>query len=219
VVLRSFERRLERMVEGVFARAFHSGLRPVELGRRLVREMDANRSVSVSGQVLVPNHFSITLSPQDAATFADVREALVSELCDAVRDHARDEGYAFMGPVRVELESNPAQRAGTFEVTARLRQGRGGVGAGSVVLPSGQRITLDEQLVRIGRLPDCGIQLADTNVSRHHAEIRPAGDGFVVADLGSTNGTKVNGVRVTERLLRDADEITVGTTRLVFQAS
>jgi hypothetical protein len=219
VVLRSFERRLERMVEGVFARAFRSGLRPVELGRRLVREMDANRSVGVNGQVLVPNHFTISLAPDDAATFAEVREALVNELCDAVRDHARDEAYGLMGPARVELVTDAAQRPGTFEVAARMRQGHGGVGAGSILLPNGQRITLDEQLVRIGRLPDCGIQLADTNVSRHHAEIRPAGDGFVVADLGSTNGTKVNGVRVTERLLRDADEITVGTTRLVFQAS
>jgi pSer/pThr/pTyr-binding forkhead associated (FHA) protein len=93
------------------------------------------------------------------------------------------------------------------------------VGAGSVLLPTGQRVTLGEQVVRIGRLPDCGVQLADTNVSRHHAEIRPAGEGFMVADLGSTNGTKVNGVRVGERLLRDADEITVGTTKLVFHAS
>jgi pSer/pThr/pTyr-binding forkhead associated (FHA) protein len=88
-----------------------------------------------------------------------------------------------------------------------------------VVLPTGQRVTLGEQVVRIGRLPDCGIQLADSNVSRHHAEIRPTGEGFAVVDLGSTNGTKVNGVRVGERLLRDADEITVGTTKLIFDAS
>jgi pSer/pThr/pTyr-binding forkhead associated (FHA) protein len=124
-----------------------------------------------------------------------------------------------MGPVRVELVTDPRRRPGTFEVEARLRQGQGGVGAGSVVLPTGQRVTLGEQVVRIGRLPDCGIQLADSNVSRHHAEIRPSGEGFAVVDLGSTNGTKVNGVRVGERLLRDADEITVGTTKLIFDAS
>jgi len=219
VVLRSFERRLERLVEGVFARAFRSGLTPVELGRRLVREADDHRKVGVNGKVVVPNHFVVQLAREDAATFEGVQDALAAELCDALREHAREEGYSFMGPVRVELLPDDQLRPGTAEVEARLRQGEGGVGAGSVLLPTGQRVTLGEQVVRIGRLPDCGVQLADTNVSRHHAEIRPAGEGFVVTDLGSTNGTKVNGVRVGERLLRDADEITVGTTKLVFHAS
>ena len=87
------------------------------------------------------------------------------------------------------------------------------------MLPDGRRLTLGDAVVRIGRLPECGIQLADTNVSRHHAEIRPANEGFLLVDLGSTNGTKVNGVRVDQRVLRDADEVTVGTTRLIFNAS
>jgi hypothetical protein len=219
VVLRSIERRLERLVEGVFARAFRSGLTPVELGRRLVREADDHRSVGVNGKVVVPNHFVLQLASDDAATFEGVQDALASELCDALREHGREEGYTFMGPVRVEFATDPELRPGTFEVKGRLLQGEGGVAAGSVVVPGGQRVILGEQVVRIGRLPDCGVQLADTNVSRHHAEIRPAGDGFVVVDLGSTNGTKVNGVRVGERLLRDADEITVGTTTLTFNAS
>jgi hypothetical protein len=219
VVLRAFERRLERAVEGMFARAFRSGLRPVELGRRLVREMDDHRTVGVNGQTLVPNHYLVELGPEDTASFADIRDALTAELCDALRDHAREEGYAFMGPVRVEFGVDPERRAGTFDVVAKLRQGQGGVGAGSVLLPDGRRVTLGEEVVRIGRLPDCGVQLADSNVSRHHAEIRPSGEGFLLVDLGSTNGTKVNGVRVAERLLRDADEVTVGTTRLTFHAS
>ena len=219
MVLRSIERRLERLVEGVFARAFRSGLTPVELGRRLVREADDHRSVGVNGKVVVPNHFVLWLAPDDAATFEGVQDALASELCDALREHGREEGYTFMGPVRVEFATDPELRSGTFEVKGRLLQGDGGVAAGSVVVPGGQRVILGEQVVRIGRLPDCGVQLADTNVSRHHAEIRPVGEGFVVVDLGSTNGTKVNGVRVAERLLRDADEITVGTTTLTFNAS
>ena len=219
VVLRSFERRLERLVEGVFARAFRSGLRPVELGRRLVREMDDHRTVGVNGQTLVPNDYIIRLGPEDAENFADIRDALSAELGDAVRDHAREDGYAFMGPIRIRFETDELRRPGTFDVVAKLRQGEGGVGAGSVVLPDGRRLTLGDAVVRIGRLPECGIQLADTNVSRHHAEIRPANDGFLLVDMGSTNGTKVNGVRVDRRVLRDADEVTVGTTRLIFNAS
>ena len=71
----------------------------------------------------------------------------------------------------------------------------------------------------IGRLPECEITLVDANVSRRHAEIQPRGDGFVLVDLGSTNGSRVNGVRVTDRELRDGDELGFGNIRLTFQAS
>jgi len=219
VVLRAFERRLERLVDGAFARAFRSGLRPVELGRRLVREMDDNRTVGVSGRTVVPNAFVIQLAPSDAAAFAEVESALAAELCDAVRDHARSEGYGFMGPITVSLAADPAQRPGTFVVDARLRQGEGGAGPGSLVLESGRRIALGAATTRIGRLPECEVQLADTNVSRVHAEVRAAGEGYLVVDLGSTNGTKVNGARIGQHPLRDGDEILVGVSKIVFQAS
>src|SRR6187401_2202505 len=101
--IRGFERRLERMVEGVFARAFRSGLRPVELGRRMVREIDDNRSVDVRGRTVVPNHFDVQLRQEDLDRFAEIHSTLVRELSDAARDHARDEGYTFLGRVEVEL--------------------------------------------------------------------------------------------------------------------
>ena len=194
--IRGFERRLERMVEGAFARAFRSGLRPVELGRRLVREMDDNRSVDVRGRTLVPNSFTVALSPSDLEQFEDVRESLTRELGEAAREHARDEGYTFMGPVDVQLVPDDKLHTGAFQITGRLAQGEGGAGAGSLVLPSGDRFALDESVITIGRHPDSTMVLADPNVSRNHAEIRPQGNGFVVVDLGSTNGSRVNGVRV-----------------------
>ena len=101
--IRGFERRLERLVEGTFARAFKSGLRPVELGRRLVREMDDNRSVGVRGGTVVPNAFTVALSASDLEQFEGVQDSLVRELGEAAREHARDEGYSFMGPVEVDL--------------------------------------------------------------------------------------------------------------------
>ncbi|MCC5952289.1 MAG: DUF3662 and FHA domain-containing protein [Acidimicrobiia bacterium] len=219
MVLRGFERRLENLVEGVFARVFRSGLRPIELGRRLVREMDVNRSVDVKGRTMVPNSFTILLSPSDAERFAEIADSLERELCDAAREHAHDENYSFPGPVSVELLEHDRLRTGEFRIEARLRQGEGGVGAGSLLLPGGERHILDDRVATIGRLPDCEVTVSDTNVSRRHAEIRPHGDGFVVVDLGSTNGTKVNGVRVTERTLRDGDELTFGNTRITFEAS
>jgi hypothetical protein len=217
--LQGFERRLERMVEGVFARAFRSGLRPVELGRRLVRVMDGQRSVGVSGRPVVPNAFIVSLSPDDHEQFSDIADTLVRELCDAAREHARDEGYTFMGPVTVELVVDERQRKGGFDVEGRLRQGEGGGGPGSLMLPTGERVVLGEFIVTVGRMPESTIVLADPNVSRNHAEVRPQGDGYIVVDLGSTNGTRVNGVRISEHTLRDGDEIMFGNTQVIFTAS
>lgn len=219
MVLRSIERRLETLVEGAFARAFRSGLRPVELGRKLLREMDDHRSVGVAGATVVPNDFEIRLGPTDAESFATVSASLVRELTDLVRDHARDEGYRFMGPLQVRLVTEEGRRAGTFVVTGRFVEGPTGLGAGSLLLPGGERIVLADTVTRVGRLPDCGVQLGDASVSRYHAEVRARGDGFVVVDLGSTNGTRVNGVRVGERELRDGDEVRFGTVRVQFSAS
>lgn len=207
------------MVEGAFARVFKSGLRPVEVGRRLVREMDLNRSVGVSGRTVVPNHFEIGLSTDDLAQFEEVADSLARELADAAREHARDEGYGFMGPVVVELYADGELRAGEFGVVARFREGPGGAGAGSLILPNNERLVLGDASIVIGRMPDCDLTIRDANVSRRHAEIRPQGDGFVLVDLGSTNGSRVNGIRVTQRDLRDGDELTFGSTRILFQAS
>ncbi|HEY9558055.1 MAG TPA: DUF3662 and FHA domain-containing protein [Acidimicrobiales bacterium] len=217
--IRGFERRLERMVEGAFARAFKSGLRPVELGRRMIREMDDHRSVGVRGDTVVPNSFTVALSTSDLEQFEGVQDSLARELADAAREHARDEGYSFMGPVEVHLEEDAGLHTGAFQITGRMREGEGGSGAGSIVLPTGDRFTLSESIITIGRHPESNLVLADPNVSRNHAEIRPQGDRYAVVDLGSTNGTKVNGLRVTTQVLDDGDELTFGNTRMRFEAS
>jgi hypothetical protein len=219
VVIKAFENRLERMVEGTFARAFKSGLRPVELGRRLTREMDADRSVDVNGRTIVPNQFTVWLSAGDIERFASMADRLQSELCEAAREHARDEGYSFVGPVRVTFEESDRMRTGTFSIDAQLAEGEGGLGAGSLILPTRQRVPLGERPLSIGRLPECNITLNDPNVSRHHAEVRAQGSGFVIVDLGSTNGVKVNGVKVGQQVLNDGDQITIGNTRMQFEAS
>jgi hypothetical protein len=204
------------MVEGTIGRLFGGGVRPVEIGHRIARAMSDSRSVGVRGQPVVANHFSVALTPDDLGRFADVKESMVRELCDAAREHAKGEGWTFMGPVKVELVADTELRAGSFDVKARMKEADGG--AGVLVLPTGEQIVLTEYLVTFGRLPECTISFDDSNVSRQHAEIRPEGDGFVLTDLGSTNGTKVNGERVTRHRLVDGDRITLGATDVEFRA-
>jgi hypothetical protein len=216
---RGFERRLESMVEGVFGRVFRSTLRPVEIGRRLVRELDMNRSVDVRGRTMVPNHFTVWLSQVDYDQFAEIHETLCSELAEAARDHAHDEGYTFVGHVEAELVVDDTLRTGSFIIDARLREGPAGAGPGTLVLPSGERLPLGEEVVTVGRTPNSTIVLADPNVSRNHAEIRPVGTGYVVVDLQSTNGTRVNGIRIATHELDGGDQITFGNTVLRFEAS
>jgi len=217
--LQSLERRLERMVEGVF-RGSRSAIRPIELGRRVVRAMDDQRSVDVKGRRVVPNDFTVYLSERDLHSFDEINDVLTSELVEAAREYAREEGYHFMGPVRVELAVDPNLRGGRFEVLAQLKQARGGAGAGSLVMPSGQRISLGDRPVTIGRSSECTIALSDQNVSRRHAEVRPGPRGYAVADLGSTNGTMVNGTRIrSEQPLADGDILSFGATYIRFEAS
>jgi hypothetical protein len=215
--LSGFERRLERLVEGVFAMAFRSGLQPVELGRRLVRVMDRERTLDVNGRPVAPNHFVVRLSAEDHQRFEAVSGALARELAGAAREHAREEHLGFLGRVGVELVRDDQLRTGRFEIEASFSQAAtAGTAPARLVLPDGREVPLGDHPLRIGRLPTCEVVLNDPNTSREHAELVPAGDSYLVHDLGSTNGTRVNGVPVRRQELVDGDEITIGATTLRF---
>ena len=218
--MQSLERRLERMVEGVFSRRASNTIRPIELGRRLIREMDDQRSVDVKGRRMVPNEFTIHLSPEDHAGFADIEDALRTELVEAAREYAREEGYHFMGPVSVVLRVENSLKPGRFGIASQLRQSPGGSPLGALVLPSGERIELRDKPLTIGRLSDSNLTLPDHNVSRRHAEVRRSGqrllgrrprlhqrhDGQRRADLGRAS-------------LQDGDIVSIGSTHVRFEAS
>ncbi len=215
--LQQFEQRLERLVEGAFAKAFRGELQPVELGRRLTREMDLRRALSVRGTI-APNSFTVLLSAQDYDRFGGFVEVLSRELAEAARDHARAEGYAFLGPVDVEIRAGESLTKSTFSITAEVVEGEE-VPAGWIVLPDGARVAVGDDPVVIGRLPECDIVLSDVNVSRRHAEVRHDSNGVTVVDLGSTNGTRVNGAPIRQQRLAGGDLVTVGITTLRFESS
>jgi hypothetical protein len=117
--LQQFERRLERLVEGIFARAFRSGLQPVEIGRRLTREMDLHRQMAPRG-TLTPNRFLVSLSPEDRERFEPIEDELVAELESVATDHAHSESYSFLGPVEVELETDDDLSPGMLVLTGEM---------------------------------------------------------------------------------------------------
>ena len=213
--LQQFERRLERLVEGAFAKAFRGQLQPIELGRRLTREMDLRRAVGIHGSI-VPNQFHVFLATDDFDRFAEFGGSLERELVAAVKEHAGREGYQFVGPVKVDLHVDPDLSVSTFAIESELVEGDDRP-TDWLVFPDGRRVGIGSQLLTIGRLPECAIALDDPNVSRRHAQIRREGLDVVIVDLGSTNGTKINGVLIREHRLLPGDTITIGTTALRFE--
>jgi hypothetical protein len=233
-ILRDFERRLGNLVEGFFASTFRSGLQPVELAKRLMREMDDGKTVGVH-EVWAPNHFVFSLSPEDAEHFQQAEQALVSELKQVVREAAAERSWGLVGPPEVEFQTDRSLSRGRFSCEASLvegepeapqpfahgvAEGRGAAEASLTLLEDGHPGTtyrLGRASVTIGRLPECDIVVSDPGASRQHAQIRFDGERFVVDDLGSTNGTLVNDVAADERALEDGDRITIGATVLEFR--
>jgi Protein of unknown function (DUF3662)/FHA domain len=216
--LQKFEGRLERLVDGTLSKAFRGELHPVEIGRRVTREMDLQRRLGVHG-LIAPNAFTVYLSTNDFDRFESFLEALVRELEEAAREHARLEDYVFVGPVTVTVMEDTRQRRGRFAVVSEVEEGPSGLPTASVVLDDGSRVVLGPEPLTIGRLPESAVMVTDPNASRRHAEIRRAGNDVVVVDLNSTNGTRVNGANIRERKLADGDQIVIGTTVLRFETS
>jgi hypothetical protein len=218
MVLKSFEDRLERLVEGMFSRAFKSGLQPVEVGRRLIREMEASRTVDVSGRALAPNRFVIRISEEDYQRFAEFQNSLIAELAATVRGYAAQENLSFIGRVSVELQADPTIRVGMFRLHPSYDERLPEVEPdGWLEGLDGVRYRLKNGVMSIGRMSTGDIVLSDPNVSRRHAELHPLGDTYQLVDLGSTNGCKVNGQRIERQVLVDGDELTFGPVTLRFR--
>ena len=224
-ILRDFERRLGGLVEGFFATTFRSGLQPVELAKRMMREMDASKTVGVK-EVWAPNRYVFTLAESDAQRFEQAEQALVGELKQVVREAAAERGWGLVGPPEVEFEVDPDLGKGRFGCVASFVEGeeelapQPAVGErGSLVrLADGVSTALAKPSVTIGRLPECDVVVDDAGVSRQHARIRRTESGFVLTDLGSTNGTMVNGEPIQEHVLEHGDRITIGETELEFRS-
>ena len=252
-VLRNLEAKLEGLVGGAFSRAFKSRVQPVEIARKLVKEMQDNQTVSIS-RTYVPNHYTVWLSPQDREQFEGYEDGLKKELSDYLLEHARNEGLALITRPTIDFETDDRLALGEFGIQTALiggpddpdeaaaleagpsagdfghtmvyspnREARplappGAATAGRALLVGeGKRTVLSGSRVLIGRSRDCDVTLEDPNASRRHAELRNEDGRWIVTDLGSTNGIKVNGRRVGEAVLQPGDELALGLARLRFE--
>ncbi|MFZ0385750.1 MAG: DUF3662 and FHA domain-containing protein [Solirubrobacteraceae bacterium] len=268
-VLKSIESRIAGLVEGTFSRAFKSEVRPVEIARKLAREMEEHKSYSVS-RTYAPNEYRVYLSPRDRERFVEEEGYLVSELAGYLLEHARRENLALRSRPVVQFITDERLGLGEFGIQTRTsaapsgdsQQEGGSRAPGPPVPPSprgpsrppdqdaggrtmiystaermaeqlqeparfeqrsalllmdGKRLVIGAGGATMGRSRQCEVMVDDPNVSRQHAEIRPRGGSWVVTDLGSTNGSRLNGRRLEQpTVLKPGDEIELGTTTLTF---
>jgi hypothetical protein len=248
-VLRNLEAKLTDLVEGTFGRVFRSEVRPVELARKLVREMDEHKTVSLS-RTYVPNEYVVYLSPDDRARLQGVEDSLVEELSAYLLEHARSERLALPSRPQIEFQTDERLALGEFGIQARLvrpaedpaaapepehgntmiystagrlrapvEQTQGVRPTRALLVAQGRRHVIPPGGAVVGRSRDCDIVLADANVSRRHAQVRPAAAGtWTISDLGSTNGVLVNGHRIEgAEQLQTGDRIALGTAEISFE--
>jgi hypothetical protein len=221
--LRDFERRLGGLVEGLFSKTFRSGVQPVEIAKRVVREMDDGKQVAID-EVWAPNRFEVSLSNDDAPRFQQIETALAAELKRVVLETAAERGWGLVGPPEIEFFVDQELRKGDLDVEASLVEGEQKIEPAAASRPrlivhdgGVHEVSLDKEVITIGRLEDCDVVLSDKGASRRHAQVRTRGDTSTLSDLGSTNGTKLNGQQVESRVLEDGDRITVGSTLIEFR--
>ncbi len=249
-VLRNLERTIAGLVEGTFGRVFRTEVRPVELARKLAREMDEHRTVSVA-RTYVPNEYAIWLSPEDHARYEGMEREVSDELSAYLLEHARRERYALVSRPHVTFRTDEGLRLGEFGIQARLvrpdpgerdppvqaERGRtmvystaerlrapveevqGPSHGRALLVVGGRRHPVPRTGATLGRSRDCEVVVDDVNVSRRHAEVRPGPEAgsWTVRDLGSTNGTRVNGRPVTgAQAVRPGDRLELGTAEVVF---
>lgn len=223
-MLDRFENAVEKGVNKVFSRVFRSGLKPVDISTALQRTAEDEALAVDGGEGIAPNEYVVQVATTDFSSLqqGDI-DALSADLAEQLQHHIDRQGYALLGPIKVTLESNLEQAAGELEVTATRTRGAAAPATGVVATPEhpiidvgGEKWLLTEEVTVLGRGSEADIAVNDTGVSRRHVEFRITPAGVILTDLGSTNGTFVEGQRVEAATLVDGNQVVIGRTPILF---
>lgn len=214
-LLDSFEKGLERAVNGAFARTFKSGLQPIEITSALRRELDTKAAVVARDRILVPNRFTVRLAPRDFEHMTAIGPTLIDELSRLVQQHAAAQHYQFSGGIIITLDTDAALTEGVLGIDSESVKG---IVVWTPVLDiAGKRYPIVKSRTIIGRGSDADITVEDTGISRKHVEVLWDGTRAEVNDLDSTNGSELNGLPVHRAPLPPDSVINIGRTRIVFR--
>ncbi len=214
-ILDSFEKGLERAVNGAFAKTFRSGLQPLEITAALRRELDTRAAVVARDRILVPNRFTVRLARGDYERMTAIGATLIDEFSQLVQQHAAAQHYQFSGGISITLAEDPTLTEGIVQIDSVSVKGT--VSWTPVLDVAGKRYPIVKSRTIIGRGSDADITVDDTGISRKHVEILWDGNRAQVNDLGSTNGSQLNGAPVHQAPLPPDSVINIGRTRIVFR--
>ncbi len=225
-VLQRFERRIESLLNGAFARAFRSEVQPVEIARALQRECDDKNAIVSRNRTMVPNAFIVELGATDHERLGGYSGALAEELASAVREHADEQRYSFVGPISVDFDLVDDLDTGMFRIRSAAKAGattahpqRGAQARGAPYIDvDGMRVALTGEVTVIGRGSEADVRIDDPGVSRRHAELRLRDGRAQIVDLGSTNCVVVDGRRVDHAWLSDGTRIALGSVAVVYRS-
>jgi hypothetical protein len=218
-VIDRLEQALARVIDGGIAAVFRLGVQPAEIGRRLEHALLGSRQTSM-GHVIGANHYVVTLHPDDFSAFETWEVALAKELENWLGEVAFRHGVTMLGSPQVVVEPDPALGrrmihvdAG-FSAASTTRDGQPGPAARLIPLSRQENVVVLAGLeTAVGRASGNDLVISAAEVSREHALLRRDGTTLEVRDLGSRNGTWVNGVRISTHRARSGDEIAFGTVR------
>lgn len=214
-LLDSFERGLERVVGGAFAKTFKSGVQPLEVAAALRRELDTKAAVVSRERILVPNILTVRLAPADHGRMKALGETLIDELTHLLQQHATAQHYTFPGGISITLDADDGLTEGVVVVDSESVKGR--VAWTPALEINGERHRLTHSRTVIGRGSEADITINDSGTSRKHIEILWDGERAQVTDLGSTNGSLLNGEPVSRAVVPPDSVIEIGRTRIVFR--
>ena len=205
-----FESAVERGVNGAFSRVFRSGIKPVDITTAIRRAMD--ESVQ-----------EVSASRTDLNSLEASLDVLADEFAQQATEHASANGYSLLGPVTIEFIADASEPSGTLKVDAENRRGPAAPATASSASPEhpiidvdGEKWLLTELVTIIGRGSEADIVVNDSGVSRRHLELRITPTGVIATDLGSTNGSFVEGHRIDAATLLDGNQIVIGRTKILF---